>query len=525
MRICGYHISQTLIVNSDTEATTISPYLEFLLQPKEDTIRVLYHIGYNVANLLKLIGITEQEGKVLLQTTKLHIPPYTLQYIPNKFFSIKKVGGGFTYYSDISQYVKFHNIDLITKEPIELANRARDIGQQIYNPLKELGIEPTSLTSPIRAYEKAVLDKMDLPTVDDIPEETGLYAYECCKNNWVEAFKVGSWDKVWDYDLNNAYPSQIQYLPDTRLGTWEKTKEFNPILGYWKCEVNIKSWFSPIIFIAKQNGNNGNSYTPTGVFETYLTSAEVEFINKYKIGSVDIINGWIWKPKRIVYPLNQQIKWLFNQKENTDNPIKIDCIKRIGSGIYGKFLEQHPEKNEFGPRFNPVWAAEVETNTRLKVAEFVINNVGIDNLIHIAVDGLVCSKPAMGIVNSKRLGEWRLNNIAPCIGIGSGTMAIVGDKDNGDFTLEYSWLKEQMENNKDAGSYQLEKKSPVTLAVAVNEKKWGKIGELKDTTKTVSVGIESKRMYRDRPRNGGELLGKVYDSEPLDIGIIKGIGV
>ena len=54
--------------------------------------------------------------------------------------------------------------------------------------------------SSIRAYEKVVLSQMDLPKWSDCID-AGRYAYNCCKHNWVEAFKIGHWDKTWDYDI------------------------------------------------------------------------------------------------------------------------------------------------------------------------------------------------------------------------------------------------------------------------------------------------------------------------------------
>ena len=36
---------------------------------------------------------------------------------------------------------------------------------------------------------------MDLPKWSDCVD-AGRYAYNCCKHNWVEAFKIGHWDKT-----------------------------------------------------------------------------------------------------------------------------------------------------------------------------------------------------------------------------------------------------------------------------------------------------------------------------------------
>ena len=90
MRIIGYHASNGIIANSDGAIVTKPPFLDFLLEPKPDSIKVFYHIGYNVANLLAMIGVTEQEARKLYDTEQLYLTPYKLKYAPNKFLGLSK---------------------------------------------------------------------------------------------------------------------------------------------------------------------------------------------------------------------------------------------------------------------------------------------------------------------------------------------------------------------------------------------------------------------------------------------------
>ena len=63
MKVLGYHVSNNgIAANSEGQFVTEPPYLDFLLEQKEDMMKVLYHIGYNVASLLKLIELTEKEA-------------------------------------------------------------------------------------------------------------------------------------------------------------------------------------------------------------------------------------------------------------------------------------------------------------------------------------------------------------------------------------------------------------------------------------------------------------------------------
>ena len=155
MQILGYHIGQNTIMDSTGEVCGKQSYLEFLLQPKPDTIRMLYCLDHNVSNLLEMLKLNQWEIRALIQDTKLFMPPYHLRYVSSKLFSVKRARA-FAYYADASQYVKYPDDDLAL-EPLVLARRAQEIGERGYRVLVDLGMGPTSLTSPSRAYEKAQL--------------------------------------------------------------------------------------------------------------------------------------------------------------------------------------------------------------------------------------------------------------------------------------------------------------------------------------------------------------------------------
>lgn len=156
MKILGYYISDKTIVNSEGEVCGLRTPLEFLLESKLDTIRMLYDLNHCVLNLSSMLGINYSK---LSEATKLDKAPYHLRFIPNKLFSVKKPGA-FSYYADASQYIKYPDEGLryqVDLPPLVLATRAKEVGDKVYKVLTELGLEVTSLTSPIRAYEKTQL--------------------------------------------------------------------------------------------------------------------------------------------------------------------------------------------------------------------------------------------------------------------------------------------------------------------------------------------------------------------------------
>ncbi len=521
MRIVGYHASNRIIANSDGEFATETPYLDFLLEPKPDSIKVFYHIGYNVANVLAMIDITKEEAKKLHDTEELYLSPYKLKYAPNKFFNISKgfyKGNPYATFCDMNQYSSARLDDDDTPAMcLVKAIAAKKTGEQVYNALCLIGLHPTTIASPVRAYEKEVLDKMNLPTVDDMPEDAGEYAYMCCKGNWLEAFQLGHWERAWDYDINSAYPAELAKLPDLRVGEWQHTDSFyeDGLLGYYKGKVTIKAPFSPIIYTKEGKGSGDLNYTPVGTWDTYLTRQEIDFIYKWNLGTFEVEDGWYWElTKDRKNLLEGTIEWLHQQKEAAEG-LEKEVIKRVMSGIYGKFLETWG--GNFGQKFNPVYGAEVEVNSRLAVAEFAIQN-GLEHIIHIAVDGVILDKSVE--LSEVGIGTWKSSGCSPCFVAETGQVAIKDREGVGDFSLSYDWLKYQILLKPEASGYTMRKQSPVTLAVALNGN-WEKLGQLHETTRTVDISNEMKRAYKEKPKNGQELLSKKYRSEPWDTSLVS----
>lgn len=536
MRIIGYHISPYGIANSDGETCNdTTKMLPFLLDLKgQDTIKVFYHMNYSVANLLKLLNIEEHYCRKLNDNKELYLDGFKFFYVPGKSFSIRDsvrdtVGDRpFSNFSDASQYIPHWELAEFNND-IEKAEIAKITGEIVYKTLEKLNLHPTALTSPIRAYQKEILDKMNLPNIDDIPYEAGLMAYKCCHGGWVESFQKGHFDEAWDYDITSAYPYYLSQLMDTRHGTWYESDQYvhTAIYGYAKCKVNIESPFSPIILSVSREA----SFTPVGEFETYLTKGDIDFIKLFKLGDVQVINGWWWLPERnpetqnatVYRPLKKRMIELFTIKESSEGLSK-EIVKRIMSGCWGKLLEVRgdakKDEDGFGNQFNPVWGAEVEAQTRLAVARFVLSHNLFSNLLSIAVDGVLTSHPVNTSVNGA-MGDWKLTAHCPVFVIGSGVVAVRDKEAVSEFSANYEWLKGQIESDPKAGQYHQTKFSPVTLAKACNLNWFDKLGDLIEITKTIDVTYEGKRLYKTVPNNGGSLMKKKYFSEPIDISMCE----
>lgn len=355
-----------------------------------DTLNLVWDLDASVAPLLQLLQ--EDKLKKLNETSKCHYAPFNIFYSKTRTLILQPVTS-FAFSSSLFGIAQYFPNESASGSLLDLVKKA----EELLEALSIMGIDnPKKLSSPVAIFEEAKMKYMNLPTIYDMPQEAGMYAAECAGKLWTEAYKIGCWEEAFDYDIESSFPSIVAELPDFRYGKWIKSKnaEFdflyksnNEIFGFHKCNVtiynNIK--ISPIIHVKE----DGSLSTPVGSWETYLTTNEINFILKYHIGKVEIINGWTCNSTIRRYPMKQCIIDLLKYKES-NNQLVAMLAKRMSVGIYGKFGEEYSDK--FGKYYNPVWFAYTSTDVRLEVARFIYDNNLQDNVIHISTDGVLLDK-------------------------------------------------------------------------------------------------------------------------------------
>ncbi len=506
-QIIVYSVAENGIKNSTGDtcpAADAQALLDFLLKDSRNTVKLFVDLDDDVSRLLKLLKLSPQQLKDLAKVKKCIVErQYILNYIPGKWFGIdygygeKKV---FTGFSDLSQY---------SDSVIDSLDVASHLANEVYQAYLDLGFSPTSLISPANIYRKAVMDKIDMPKFDDVPIDAMEIAYECCKGSWVEAFALGKFDYVYDYDINSAYPCQASQLLDLRHGHWIESNNYQSEAkyGYCRCEVNIENSFSPII---KQYEDR--NYTPMGIFETSLTKAEIDFINKWNLGYATILEGYWWIPDKvnIPKPFEAEINRLYQLKQSTTG-VKKEIVKRIMAGrFYGYFIEMRGD--DFGEMFMAPYAAEIEANTRLKLTESCLSQNVIP--LHVAVDGIVTNIPLSHVYpDEERIGEIRHVRCGKGIICSSGLVCIEGKQGKGDFSLSYEQLIDIANKHPQESRYLLEQPIVLTLAHAQRLGDTRKVGATETIHRTIEIG-DSKRFYPVMPENFSELVSRAYISEP-----------
>lgn len=526
MTVIGYGIDdEHFAVSLDYDTETYPVGLKVLSVLVGDAYygvtQCAYHLDYFVARLLRGISLSEHEGRRLLDEGEIYLMGrgYKLGYRPGKYFSVKYGSSrDFALIVDARQYEQCP----LPLGAIEASSAARHIAKTALAAYEALGLPTHMPISPIGVYQKAVLWTLEPPTVDHIPHGAGKLAYDCCYGGWVEAYKIGHFKQTYDYDLNSAYPSVLASLYDLRNGRWwrGRTPPDDAVYGYALARVDINAPCHPIL-----HRTQDSNYTPTGSRWTTLTLGAMRFIDHHHLGTYEVDDAWWWAPvRRNTQPLHDEVQRLYNLKaeHNGTDPEKRmarSIAKRVLTGIYGKTLEVLDNGRTMGRYFNPVWAAEIETRTRLQVAHLALSQHIVP--LHVTVDGILTDQPLL-IYETGKLGDWKLSYSGPSLVLGTGLLAIDGREAEGDFSLDYAHLLEQMQADPSATDIVMHKTSPWTLAKSLNLHSWDKLGTLEETQRHIYLGTDKKRCWLDREATAtaGGVLSHHVESEPWDVSLL-----
>lgn len=310
---------------------------------------------------------------------------------------------------------------------------------------------------------------------------------------------------------NSAYGSVLSRLLDTRRGTWVEdiVMPKEAVYGFASGNLEVTKPFHP--FIMKEDDKY--TYTPIGSRPDQLTKEQIDLLYKHDLGHFDIERGWWWIPstsKSNYEPLRGIINHLHNIRAESEGLKKV-IIRQMIAGIWGRMVEIRKEK--LGKLFNPVWGSIVENSIKCQVVDTCLS-LGVIPLL-VAVDGVITDKP-LPIKETTDMGGWRLSHKGRCIISSSGVVGFEGKAGAEEFALSFDWLHNQLSEQPNESEYSMTKYSPLSLAKSLQSDDFQNIGELQLSNRVIIIGKDYKRMWREYPQTGGELLTHQYDSLPVD---------
>jgi hypothetical protein len=472
-------------------------------------IRVTWNLDEFVSPILRLLGkeacLSIKNNKRISLSRNFGIP-VSIFYIPSKVFSI----------SENKYHVNFYGIDQYFPDWDYPGNidQVAGFGNMVLDALKKMHFETKKLTSPVAIFEDAVLKHCQIPTIAEVSEknwEIFDYALKCTGRLWISAYQLGHWEEeeCFDYDLRSAFPSVHSqlYSTDEKFCKYEKSDHWieSAHMGFCKGKITVDHPVAPIFFQSEEGLIN-----PTGTWEGYLSTDEIRFMNKYKLGNFKMSDGWFITVTSPIQPMLNITKRLYTYRGN--DPVVDLLCKRMLAGTYGKSLELY-EDGKLGKYYNPIWGALIPIRTNLKVASFIYSKNLENNVISIAVDGVLTDK-FVGEPKSEGMGTWKLSGIGPAYVISSGLVFHGNKKPKG---INYSKLKDLIKIAPGKSYYEETMKRPMTMNEALLQGS-SDIGKTKIYRSSIDLStVKHDRFFNNLPKTGKELTSQKYKSKPMEI--------
>ena len=223
---------------------------------------------------------------------------------------------------------------------------------------------------------------------------------------WFEIFMHGTISgKTYQYDINSAYPSEIEKLPCILHGTWRQ--------GVGKPPGDATITFATVrmhsldrfVGAMPYRDKDGHISRPSYVQGTYW-DREIKASVRTLRATVDEWISWtaFYQECECPPPL-RDIRTLYERrlvvgKETTQGK----AYKLTYNSPYGKFAESVGDDPLWS---NPVYASLITAGTRVRILDVIATHpTRTKDLAMVATDGIYFTREHPGIVPSKLLGEW-----------------------------------------------------------------------------------------------------------------------
>lgn len=442
----------TLLSNTDGEyisneqgLSTIECF-QFLFRERTKAKDVWFSFGYDVNKILHNIPL---RGKLnsLLQLWKFNFTwfgGYKIKYIPRKFFSVSygkdhfRSTDIFSFFqcsflkaceqwgilvSDVIKQGKAdRNIfDTYTPEQVLMYNleELQDAGElirRLYYAFKEIELVPSSWHGP-GALAHTFFKKFGIKKHSvEAPFEMQIPIRHAYFGGRIDISGLGEY---WlnRYDISSAYPYALTGCISLEFCSWN----YNPYarvndehaLYHIKWNVGKCKW-GPFPWRKK---NNIVMFPTSG--EGWYWGCEVLAAERL-FGKDKIQRLGAWYPFVIKkYPFKDAIEKLFKMREKVGKKTGAGiAIKLVLNSLYGKLCQSKGGKTWQ----NYIWAGWITAKTRSMMLD-VIKEIGEDNVVVIATDGIYTKKPIYGL-RTKGLGSWEYEGFNQMLIVGAGLYTI-----------------------------------------------------------------------------------------------------
>jgi hypothetical protein len=547
-----------LVCLSDGAYFHPNKFPEFLInRPKyRESHFFTYNLRYDAGALLYFF--TPEEKITLWERTKVKHNNCIITYIPHKYLGVQ-CGRKRLHIWDISQYFRMSldraakkyligtsgetgkdgietksfnksyvkgNIGKIRQYCIRDASLTKSLGMYLISKLSEFGIVTSALYSNASLSFRYFADNANICTVWRLWK----YSRECLRFAQ-ESYSGGKFEITsrgkyygYEYDLVSAYPYEISNLIDIRTARVECDKKIHndAVYGFLRVRINnVSGLHIPCGLMVK----NVVIY-PAGIFYTTITKEEYDYIISLGI-DVKVYSAYWVHVDTIKYPYKDVVDNLFRLKsEYKKKDLMLSIIaKTMLNSFYGKTIQLTPDwKSNLnaGTGYNPIHAAVITANTRIKVTK--MQNRFRDNCVAVHTDSIMLKEPLPQHEITDKIGEFSFKHKGDGILVACGQYDLYDHSafkgfnpkdDPEDYNGETLSWKTLLSKHKEVSQFSINTLRVQSWTDAASKGKFDKVNYFdRNFKKTVNLNGDSKRNWPSIFK-GKDFLEKMEHSEPL----------
>lgn len=440
-------------VLENPDGITFTEAAEFLVELPRNGIYVGYFFDYDVTMMIK--GLPRERAERLLNPAMrmgrngialpVDIGDYQIDYLPHKFFKIRKKMAddywdewfeisdvGTFFQSSFVKALKKWNIgDKETLDKIQAGKDMRADFAGVTDEIRKYNAMEIQLLQQLMEEFRAVCQQVGYaPRKWQGPGQlaaAGLRKHKISKHDELESFNNklfrmhanaayygGRFEvtahgpiksKVWQYDINSAYPHIIRNLPCLLHGRWELVTDYKRLdwNGNDPFIADVKYEFQPgkNLYWFPARDKKGNINYPRCGTGTYWSNDIIA-----AIGSGDMKRYSLNRMYQYVRQCDCQpfdfMNELYRVRKELGKSNKGYALKLFMNSVYGKLAQSIGS----APYANPVWAGLITSGCRRMIAEACREYA--EHVYMIATDGIFAGCEITGIPTGEQLGEWEL---------------------------------------------------------------------------------------------------------------------
>jgi hypothetical protein len=413
-----------LLMNSDRDyisnpdgLSTIECF-EYLLRQPRTHIYVAFGLNYDVNMILRDLG--KQALKHLWVEGRLRWGPYTIEWIPGKWFSlcsdkypkIIKINETFGFFQmSFVKALEKWNIQVQDSDELEEMKSARsifdpamrdriidychmecgllvDLLQALRKALEDVDIHLSSWNGAgsiaARVLRREGVKDHHVPHTD-LSQEVQSACLSSYFGGRTELFRQGHHTTVSQFDICSAYPFAALSLPSLQGGKWKHHKKYQPEAEHaiWEVEWNLPDNTRIAPFPYRRKGTicyplNGRGwYHACEVQEAFRHHSQITVKHGYVFSQAPTAE----RPFAFITSI-----YAYRRALKAEGHAGEKCLKLGINSLYGKLAQGVGYRDSLPPFQNYFWAGEITARTRARLLQLLHH--APNQVIMVATDGI-----------------------------------------------------------------------------------------------------------------------------------------